>query len=293
MKKLYFTTIAIVLISFFNLNAQSLLAKYPLITDGIDITGNNTEMSISKAPFQNGGIYSNGIYSGDDTTGSYIQSPQIVDFDFDNLTIITEFLIEEHPEINEPIILIGSGWRWLSAWIEGNKIALKVNDGSFYEVSEVVINLNQWYTVAISYNKSEGKAKLHLDNELIITIEVEEITHGNDAFIVNSDGGIGKAYKGYWKNLEIHNSSTLGIADNNRMENITVKTLGDQIQIDVPFENTGTSLQMFDISGRKIGEYKLVQGTNSFAVPKGNNIIMIVLNDQKGNRLARKLYCNN
>ena len=64
MKNIYFISIAIVLFSFSSLSAQTLLAEYPLLSDGVDISGNNAEMTILEAPFQNGGIYSNGIYTG-------------------------------------------------------------------------------------------------------------------------------------------------------------------------------------------------------------------------------------
>ena len=35
---------------------ELLIAHYPLIADGIDITGNNAAMTLRNTPFQNGGI---------------------------------------------------------------------------------------------------------------------------------------------------------------------------------------------------------------------------------------------
>jgi len=294
MKKLYSIVITLLVITQLNLNAQTLLASYPLTADGVDVTGNNTDMSISVAPFQNGGIYSNGIYYGNDPdNGSHIQSPQIADFDFDNLTVKVDFLLEEHTEFSMPIIMVGSSWRWLSAWMVEDKIALRVNNGSIQETSDVVVDLNQWHAVSVSYNKAEGKAMLYLNYELVLTLEVDELTHGENARVVNSDGGIGNTYKGYWRNLEVYNSSIVASVDNQIMEDIEVNTFGDQLQVNIPFENNGISLQMFDLSGRNIGEYKLSQGTNSFSVPQGNNVIMVVLSDQKGNQSVRKLGFNN
>lgn len=291
MKKLYFFTIALVLVSFFNLNAQTLLAEFPLTADGVDITGNNDDMTLLKAPFQNGGIYSNGIYYGNDTTGSHIQTQQIVDFNFDDLTVKVDFLIEEYPDFRKPIVMVGSSWRWLSAWMDEDKISLRVNNGSIKETSDVVVSLNEWHDVSVSYNKVEEKAWLHLDGELIITLEVDELTHGENVRIVNSDGGIGYTYKGYWKNLEVHNSSVVAGIRNNLLEEISIKPIGNQVQLTVPFDNI-VGLQMFDLSGRNLGEYKLNKGTNIFAVPRGNNVILFVLTDQKGNRSTRKISFN-
>ena len=95
MKKLYSIVIALLFITQLGLNAQTLLAEYPLVEDGVDATGKNTDMTISKASFQNDGIYSNGIYYGSDTTGSYISTPQIEGFNFDDLTIKVDFFIDD------------------------------------------------------------------------------------------------------------------------------------------------------------------------------------------------------
>jgi len=289
MKKLYFLTITLVLISFLNLNAQTILAEYPLTEDGVDITGYNNEMNISEAPFQNGGIYSNGIYAGNDENGSSISTPQIVGFNFDDLTIKVEFLIEEYPEHTMPIIMAGSSWRWLSAWMNEDKIALKVNNGSIYEISDVVVSLDQWHSVTISYNKVEGKARLHLNDGLILTVDVEEITNGENARITNYDGGSAKTYKGYWRNMEIHNTAVVANIEDNLMEDINIELYANKVQINIPYENNAVRLQMFDLSGRNIGEHNLIQGSNSLAIPKGNSIIMFVLTDQKGNRSVQKL----
>ena len=293
MKKLYSIVIALLFITQLGLNAQTLLAEYPLVEDGVDATGKNTDMTISKASFQNDGIYSNGIYYGSDTTGSYISTPQIEGFNFDDLTIKVDFFIDEYPENNIPIIMAGTSWRWLSAWLDGDKIALKVNNGIFYVVSDVVIPLNQWQTVSISYSKAEGEAKLYLGSTLVVTIEVEEITNGGNARLVNSDGGIGKAYKGYWKNLKVYDAASVANIEANLMDNVSIKPLGNQIQIVVPFTSGDVNLQMFDMSGRNIGEFNLNQGKTFLNTPKGNNIIMFVLTDNKGNRLARKHALNN
>ena len=51
--------------------------------------------------------------------------------------------------------------------------------------------------MSVTYNKADGEAKLYLDNVDVLTIEVDERVHGNDAHIVNSDGGSGFTYKGY------------------------------------------------------------------------------------------------
>ncbi|MCK5821334.1 MAG: hypothetical protein KAH17_05595 [Bacteroidales bacterium] len=293
MKKLFTIVIALLFITQLGLNAQTLLAHYPLISNGVDSTGNNADMTMGNAPFQNGGIYSNGIYSGSDTTGSYFYTPQIANINLDDLTINVEFLIEEYPEHSMPIIMAGSSWRWLSAWMDGDKIALKVNNGRSYEVSTKVVDLDQWYSVSISYKKADGKAMLHLDDVLILSIDEDELNHHDYSRIVNSDGGIGNAYKGYWRNLKVYDASIVNKIDDELMDRVSIKPFGNQIQVDVPFEDKGVNLQMFDMSGRILGEQVLKPGRTVLDAPKGNNIIMFVLTDQKGNRLTKRLAFSN
>ena len=91
----------------------------------------------------------------------------------------------------------------------------------------------------------------------------------------------------------MHNASIISKVDYNLMEKFSIKLFGNQVQVDVPFDDNGVSFQMFDISGRIIGKNELYPGRTVLTVPKGNNIILFVLTDSKGNRLVKKLAFNN
>lgn len=55
-----------------------LIANYPLTSDGVDSTGLNASMIMKNTPFQNGGIYCNGIYAqSSNIQYSLAQSPPI------------------------------------------------------------------------------------------------------------------------------------------------------------------------------------------------------------------------
>jgi len=293
MKKLYFLTIALAISSLFNLNAQTLLAEFPLQSDGVDITGNNNDMTIQKAPFQNGGVYSNGIYYGNDTTGSHIQTPQINNFNFDDLAVRVDFLMEEYPEFEKPIIMVGTSWRWLSAWMEENKIGLRVNNGMIKDVSDVVVSLNEWHSVTVSYNKVEEKAWLHLDGSLILTLDVAELNHGENAIVVNSDGGIGNTYKGYWRNLEIHNSAIISGIGDKTIDNISVTARGSSLDVMVPDGEGNIQLQVVDISGRQLGNYQLNEGSNSLNIESAKGLKVLVFKNQSGEQSVKKIVMGN
>jgi len=293
MRKLYFFTIALVIGTFFNLNAQTLLAEYPLVSDGVDITGNNGDMTIHKAPFQNGGIYSNGIYYGSDTNGSLIQTPQINNFNFDDLTVKVEFLLEEYPENQKPILMIGGAWRWLSAWMQGDKIGLKANNGSIWELTDVIVSLNGWHSVTVSYNKSEEKVWLHLDDELILTVDVAELDQGDNSSILNEDNGTGNTFKGYWKNLEVHNTAVVAGIGNNTIDDISVATRGSYLDIIVPEGKGNIQLQIVDISGKQLGIYNLSEGLNSLNIESAKSLKILLLKNQDGQQTVKKVILGN
>jgi len=51
----------------------TLIADYPLTSDAVDATGNYGNTTLTNAPFQDGGVYSNGVYNDGTTNGSIIQ----------------------------------------------------------------------------------------------------------------------------------------------------------------------------------------------------------------------------
>jgi hypothetical protein len=285
--------IALAISTLFSLNAQTLLAEFPLLYDGTDITGNNGDMTIHKAPFDNGGVYSNGIYYGSDTNGSHLQTTQINNFNFDDLAVRVDFQIGEYPEFEKPIIMLGIAWRWLSAWMEEDKIGLRVNNGTIKDVSDVVVSLNEWHTVTVSYNKIEEKAWLHFDGSLVLTLDVAELNHGENATIVNSDGGTGDTYKGYWKNLEIHNSAIISGIGSKSFDDIKLNTKGPALDISIPEGYGNTKLQIFDVSGRLLDNYKLSEGFNSFNIESAKSLKVLVFSNNNGQQSVKKVILGN
>jgi len=80
---------------------------------------------------------------------------------------------------------------------------------------------------------------------------------------------------------------------NINLQEISIKTSGNQIFVINPFANSHINIQIVDLSGRIIGKYKIGRGRTVFNLPSGNQILLMVLDDQKGNRLTRKIYSSN
>jgi len=69
----------------------TLIAHYPLQSDGLDATGNNGPMILFNAPFKDGGVYCNGIYPGGDPDAAEIRTPTLEGLDPESFTASAEF----------------------------------------------------------------------------------------------------------------------------------------------------------------------------------------------------------
>lgn len=289
MKKLYVVSLFL----FFVIVSQAqdtLLANYPLTENGVDQTGNNDDMTLVNAVFENGGVFSNGIYYGNDTTGTIIQTPMINGFDASNFTVLLDFYIKTYPGFRQAIVIGGPSWRWLGAYMDVNKIALMANDLTTYEITQRSIELNSWNTLGISYSSATGKVSVFVNDGGVGEYDVPEISTSGDFAFVNSHNGNGSAFSGYWRNLRIYNTSFLaGINDRKTLEGVSVSTTSDLISINVSTTNRPLSAKLIDLNGRLIASEELVQGVNTFSVPSGNNIYLVEVADNQGRKLTKKI----
>ncbi len=282
MKNVCFT-LALVLVFVSALNGQTLLCSYPLSSDAVDVTGNNPDVFLDNAPFQNGGVYSNGIYYGDEPTGARIETPLINNFDFDDFTVIIDFFIEEYPANKIPIIMGGPTWRWVGSYVDKNgKVSLVVNNMSDSFNSDEVATLNQWHTLAFSYNHTSKELQLYLDNNLVLNEIVPILEHGdNENKFLNANWGNGDTYKGYWRNLKIYNSSTVvGIFHNHELDGIEVLVLRNALKIMIPQTEKDIDVQLIDMRGVNLRSTRFTPGSNMLDVSglKTGNYILLFTN---------------
>lgn len=274
---------------------DTLLAHYPLVTDGIDLSGNNEEMTLENTVFQDGGIYSNGIYIGSDTTGSLIQTPNIIDFNFDDFTVSLEFKIDSFPTGRMPIIIAGPSWRWLGAYLEDDHIAFMANDFEEYIVTDKVPQLNLWNTIQLSYSKQYKQVVMYFNGILVTELEIPILFHSNDGMFLNNHAGTGNTYKGIWRRLEIFNTAKiLDIDTNNELSNIEVIVSYDYLRIIVPASERDVSMQLIDVSGNKLRYFELLPGVNSLSVSDlSSGIYMLVFNNSTGHKATKKILLAN
>jgi len=188
---------------------ELLIANYPLITDGADLTGLNGAMTLQNVPFQNGGIFCNGVYVYSQNSNYCLaESPPINSFHFESFSISMDFFVTE--KIDQPVWIIGKSCRWLGFYLNSNgTVALLYNNWDFL-ATQKTYSLNEWHNAKISFDGTT--ANVFLDNSLAGSLKF-----GNGYVALNSKGcgesdteiGVtnysnGAVFKGYARNLKVY-----------------------------------------------------------------------------------------
>ena len=108
MKKIYFV-LTLVMMSFMARATSDTLAYYPLISDAVDHTGLNSDITLTNAPFSGGGVYCDGV-----STDYLVQTPAILSFSFSNLSVSFDFKVDEY--LTQSVIVCGASYRWLGCY---------------------------------------------------------------------------------------------------------------------------------------------------------------------------------
>lgn len=197
------------------LDGYSLIAHYPLSSNAIDSTGKNEPINLTNTPFKNGGIYCNGIYTGNAQKGCDATTPAIADFNFSSFAISATFRIGQEFEFRRPVIVCGSSWRWMAIFIDpDSSIGFGMNDiFSYAPTSQTKCDLDKWYKVTVTYDGKTNSAKLYLDDTLIQS-KVAKIDHNNDNVFTITHAGTGRVFKGNLKGLKIYSGGSASGADN-------------------------------------------------------------------------------
>src|SRR4030095_16510179 len=140
---------------------EILIAHYPLSGDGNDLTGLNAAMILHNAPFQNGGIYCNGVYVYSPYPDYCLaESPPINSFPFESFSISMDFLVTAR--LDQPVWIIGNSCRWLGFYLSNDGTIKLLYNNWDYLVTPKTYSLNEWHNAKISY---DGKtAKIFLDD---------------------------------------------------------------------------------------------------------------------------------
>ncbi len=256
-------TLLIILFGFVlgELQAQStagytLVARYPFNSDPKEATGSYGDATVSNVTYAQGGIYSNGIYPGSSSNGTLIQTPQISGFPMDNFLIKLDFNAEA---LGLPVIVAGNIWRWMSIYTASDAtLEVRVNTvNGDYKVfnSTKTLNTGTWYSLGIEFDSTRKSLKIYIDNNEVISATLPaSFGYENDFVFTNQHGGDGKAYKGYWKNLEIYKKTASGIFQKASFTySLYPNPASGEFLIKLP--KRASRIEVCDITGRLIKTY--------------------------------------
>jgi hypothetical protein len=186
------------------------IAHYPLQSDNLDATGLNGPMTLTNAPFENGGVYCNGIYYPNDTVNGYeVITPSLPQLNFSSFAASIEFRMSEYPVAPfspRPIIICGSSYRFLGAEVyQDGTIALRYNNANVQTTPQVV-GLDSWHHVLVTYDASTTTGKLFLDG-LFVTSAVFTLEHGAARDVLTENPAQGRSFKGWLRHLVAYDSA--------------------------------------------------------------------------------------
>ena len=245
MKKMYFI-FSLVFASLFARATNDLLAYYPLSTNGLDATGLNSYMTLTNAPFRNGGVYCNGV-----DLGYSVVTPAINNFSFTNMSISFDFYVNEFK--NQPVISCGNTYRWLGFFLNSNHtVKMMYNNGNF-KLSTLTYDTAQWYHGNITYDGTT--AKIYLNATLAASFPVALYYIATDTRISTRYYASSGSFKGYIKNLRIANNSAYGITETTKREiSVYPNPANDFLLINGA--DNGAIIKIFDLSGKLISLYQ-------------------------------------
>ena len=273
-----------------NLSNYQLVADYPFTSDLSDQTGNYGDASATNTSFAQGGIYSNGVYSGSGQPNACsLQTPQITGQNTGDFAIHLDFNADFSN--NNTILVCGNSWRWMTVYTNnlGNlEVRVSKTDG-FDQVITTTGNVDFgfWHNVVVKYNNVSNVVEVYQDNALVGSGTLNaSLNHQNDFDFSNSDGSSGVTYKGHWKNLKIYKDGSVGIEEN--LENmIDLYYSNQQIVLNAP---EGSDYAIYNVSGNLIQQGKLSMAHTTIDTHDFPVGICIVQLQNNGLRKTEKLY---
>jgi len=181
-----------------------LIAYYPLVDNTFDVTGNYDTMTLYNTPFEEGGIYCNGIYTlGGTPEGCDAITPSLPALDFDSLTLSARFMVSEYyQDHHRPVFVGGSSYRWLGIRLQTDStFALTYNNGALV-MTGTKYTPGTWQEGVITFDGST--ATLYVDGALLASATDVVLNHGNRRDVLIADRGYGTTLKGHFGRLKVY-----------------------------------------------------------------------------------------
>jgi len=188
-----------------NLDSLNLIAHYPLSSTANDTTGNYDPMELTNTPFQDGGIYCNGIYPDGNPLACDVYTPNITALNLTSFAVSATFKIDSIFNIRRPVLVCGRHYKWSTVFTDPDTtISLSQSNSLFNAPSSgTPFSSDTWHEITFVYDSTEGMGRLYLDGTVIDSSD-NSLDHGNDKTFSVTHGSEGRTFNGYLKDLKIY-----------------------------------------------------------------------------------------
>ena len=178
----------------------TLIAHYPLTINADDTTGNYGPMNLTNTPFQDGGIYCNGVYMGSGLPNfCHAFTPTFTDLTLEDFAVQVTFRIDTAYSTFHSLIMGGTSCRWATVWLQSAGVI------GLYDIERwTPYALNTWQTVTLMYDTTSKMLRLFLDDVLADSSYEENLDHHDEKNFSITNGGLGRTYKGLLKDLKVY-----------------------------------------------------------------------------------------
>lgn len=189
------------------------VAFYPLLTDLLDATATYGPVSLlgyngatpPSAP--NNGVYHNGVYYFSAPGGQDIRTPLMPTLNTTDFQVNVEFnLTALPPSFGAPVLMGGSGWRWLGIYVDPNGLVGIKHNNSNLAWSTTALSTGVWYSAALRYEL--GNVELFINGTSVLQAAVGTLNDGNNKNFTTNDFSNGRALNGWIRNLLVVNDPT-------------------------------------------------------------------------------------
>ena len=302
--KTFFLILTWILLSMLSVYSQDLsqfvpIVHYTLINTSADSLGNYDTIQLKNAPFQGlDGVYSNGIYPGNNTNGCTIRTPIIDGFDYSKFAFSLEFKRDIGFK-DKPVIVAGNLWRYLGARISPHDTTIQLiyNGTHTNPTGSISTEPNTWYRLTVIYQDSTGY--LYLDDNLVDSIQFVIKSKEKDKVFLNIHGGYGRTFKGNWRNLIIYKAGTSATGELNDLSghfDIYPNPNSGIFTVKSKENNSGRYLvQLIDLQGKIVFSKKITNLSSGNRIDaKGLNtgIYLLKITDENEKSYSKKIIIN-